>query len=105
MATQQSDTPIDPDPLWTLPWAPEGPAAYPRANVPEMQACLAEGRASYDPQKRHEAYKRCGTIWYDTAWWGVIWLQPWSYVFSKRLKGAPTMFRSNWREESLWLEG
>ena len=70
-----------------------------------MLACLAEGRSSYDPQKRQETYKRCQTAMYETAWWGYVWLQPWNYVFSNRLKGVPPMFASYWREDQFWLEG
>ena len=33
-----------------------GPAAYVRANEPEIQACLDEGRATYDPAKRQQTY-------------------------------------------------
>ena len=103
MATQRTNTALDPD-LLSLYWAPEGAAAYIRTKEPDVLACLAEGRGSYDPQKRQETYKRCQALTHETAWWGYIWLQPWNYVLSKRLKGVPPMFASFWREEQFWLE-
>jgi len=104
MATQRTGTAVDPDPLFTLAWAAEGPAAYVRADVPEIQACIAQGRASYDVASRQQAYQRCQTLMYDAAWWGYLWLQPWNYVLNKRVRGAQPMWLSNnWREEVLWL--
>lgn len=104
MATQRTGTALDPD-LLALYWAAEGPAAYIRANEPAVAACLQEGRTSYDPRQRHETYKRCQAVMHDTAWWGYVWLQPWNYVFSTRLKGMPPMYASYWREEQFWLDG
>ena len=104
MATQRTSSPVDPDTL-ALSWAKEGPAAYIRADVPQVEQCFAEGRSTYDQQQRHEIYKRCQTLWYETAWWGFIWLQPWNYLFSKRLKNVPPMYASTWREEVFWLDG
>jgi ABC-type transport system substrate-binding protein len=57
-----------------------------------------------DPQQRHETYKRCQAIQHDTAWWGFIWLQPWNWVYNKRVKNVPPMYSSFWREEQMWLE-
>jgi peptide/nickel transport system substrate-binding protein len=104
MGTQRTNAALDPDPLFTLSWLENGPAAYGRAHVPEIQSCLDEGRASYDPAQRQKTYVRCQTLMYDTAWWGYLWLQPWNYLFNKRVKNVPPMFASFWREEQMWLE-
>ncbi len=104
MATQRTSSPVDPDVL-SLSWAKEGPAAYIRADVPEVEQCFVEGRSTYDRQQRHEIYKRCQQLWYETAWWGFIWLQPWNYALSTRLKNVPPMYASTWREEVFWLGG
>jgi len=104
LATQRTGTSPDPDPLFTLAWAPDGPAAYVRADEPAIRSCLNDGRGSYDPAKRQQTYQRCQTLMYDAAWWGFLWLQPWNYVLTSRLHGAAPMWLSNnWREEVLWL--
>ena len=69
------------------------------------------GRATYDAQKRQQIYKDLQTQWYNTAWWGFIWLQPQNYIMSKRVKSTPAflspqsgVFLSFWHEEALWLD-
>jgi len=104
MATQRTGTSPDPDPLFTLAWAAQGPAAYVRADEPQIQQCITDGRSSYDAAKRQQIYQRCQTLMYDAAWWGFLWLQPWNYVLNKRVHGnAPMWLSNNWREEVLWL--
>lgn len=104
IGTQRTNAALDPDPLFTLSWLEHGPAAYSRAHVPEIQSCLDEGRASYDPAKRHATYVRCQTLMYETAWWGYLWLQPWNYLHNMRVKNVQPMFATYWREEQMWLE-
>ncbi len=104
MGTQRTNAALDPDPLFTLGWLENGPAAYSRAHVPEIQSCIDEGRASYDPAQRQKTYVRCQTMMYETAWWGYLWLQPWNYLFNKRVKNVRPMFATFWREEQMWLE-
>ncbi|MCC6177158.1 MAG: ABC transporter substrate-binding protein [Chloroflexi bacterium] len=103
MGTQRTSGAIDPDPLFTLSWAETGPAAYIRAKEPEIQAAIAEGRASYDEEKRQAIYVRCQKLMHESAWWGYIWLQPWNYVFSKKVQNVPPMYADYWREEQMWL--
>jgi peptide/nickel transport system substrate-binding protein len=104
LATQRAGTSVDPDPLFTLAWADEGPAAYVRADEPDIQACIVEGRSSYVPATRQQTYQRCQRLMFDAAWWGFLWLQPWNYVLNKRVRGnAPMWLSNNWREEVLWL--
>jgi peptide/nickel transport system substrate-binding protein len=104
MATQQTSTPVDPDTI-SLAWAPEGPAAYVRPNEPEIQQCLADGRTTYDLAKRQETYVKCQTLMYNTAWWGHMWIQPFNYLLSKRLKLTSPIYQEDWREQGMWLNG
>ncbi len=113
MGTQRTGTAVDPDQL-SLSWASTGPAAYIRATGPEIDEIHKQfdlGRATYDVQKRQEIYKNLQTLWYNTAWWGFIWLQPQNYILSKRVKSTPAflspqsgVFLSFWHEEALWLD-
>jgi ABC-type transport system substrate-binding protein len=106
MATQRTGTSADPDPLYTLAWAADGPAAYIRANEPEILKCLADGRSSYEAAKRQTTYLRCETLMHEASWWGYVWLQPWNYLINKKVQGVTQMWLSNnWREEVLWLAG
>ena len=102
MATQQTSTPLDPDTI-SQAWAPDGPAAYVRPNEPQIQECLAEGRTTYDVNKRQATYARCATLMYETAWWGHMWIQPYNYLTSKRLRISSPFFNEDWREWSMWL--
>jgi peptide/nickel transport system substrate-binding protein len=104
MATQRTNFEPDPDPPLTLTWASEGQAAYSRAVVPEMDKCLQEGREEYDTKKRHDIYKKCQKIMYDTAWWGFMWMQGWNYVYTKKLQGFHNAWASHWRLEHVWLD-
>ena len=49
--------------------------------------CLAEGRGTYDLERRHETYVRCQQIMYDSAYWGFVWRQHWNYLLGKRVRG------------------
>jgi ABC-type transport system substrate-binding protein len=113
MGTQRTGTAVDPDQL-SLSWASSGPAAYIRATGPEIEAIHKQfdmGRGTYDAAKRHEIYKDLQTQWFNTAWWGFLWLQPQNYILSKRVKSAPgflsaqsPVFLEFWHEELLWLD-
>ena len=102
MATQQTSTPLDPDVI-SLAWAPDGPAAYARPNEPAIQDCLKEARTTYDVQKRQATYVKCQTQMFDAAWWGHMWIQPYNYITSKKLKISSPFFQEDWREWSMWL--
>jgi peptide/nickel transport system substrate-binding protein len=102
MATQQTSTPLDPDTI-SQAWAPDGPAAYVRPNEPQVQACLEEGRTTYDVEKRQATYARCATLMYETAWWGHMWIQPYNYLTSKKLRISSPFFSEDWREWSMWF--
>jgi ABC-type transport system substrate-binding protein len=104
MATQQTSTPVDPDTI-SLAWAPDGPAAYVRPNEPEIQQCLADGRTTYDVQKRQETYVKCQTLMYNTSWWGHMWIQPFNYLLNKRLRTTNAIYQEDWREQYMWLNG
>lgn len=103
MATQQTNSSLDPDTSLTQGWAPDGPAAYVRPNEPQVQDCLKEGRTSYDVNKRQATYVKCATEMYNTAWWGHMWIQPYNYVTSKKLKISSPFYSEDWREWSMWL--
>ena len=113
MGTQRTGTAVDPDQL-SLSWASSGPAAYIRATGPEIDEIHKQfdlGRSTYDVQKRQQIYKDLQSLWYNTAWWGFLWLQPQNYILSKRVKGTPAfggdqspVFLSFWHEENLWLD-
>jgi ABC-type transport system substrate-binding protein len=102
MATQQTSTPLDPDTI-SQAWAPDGPAAYVRPNEPQIQECLAEGRTSYDVQKRQATYVKCTTQMYETAWWGHMWIQPYNYLTNKKLRISSPFYSEDWREWSIWV--
>ncbi len=113
MGTQRTGTAVDPDQL-SLSWASTGPAAYIRATGPEIDQIHKQfdlGRSTYDPQKRQQIYKDLQTQWFNTAWWGFLWLQPQNYILSKRVKSTPGFlsaqsgtFLGFWHEEALWLD-
>jgi ABC-type transport system substrate-binding protein len=113
MGTQRTGTAVDPDQL-SLSWASTGPAAYIRATGPEIDAIHTQfdlGRGTYDVQQRQHIYKDLQTQWFNTAWWGFLWLQPQNYILSKRVKSTPgflsaqsPVFLGFWHEESLWLD-
>jgi peptide/nickel transport system substrate-binding protein len=105
MASQQTDSSLDPDTSLTQGWAPDGPAAYVRPNEPQIQELLKEGRSTYDVAKRQATYVKCATAMFETAWWGHMWIQPNNYVTAKRLKISSPYFRDDWREWSMWLNG
>jgi ABC-type transport system substrate-binding protein len=105
---------VDPDQL-SLSWASTGPAAYIRATGPEIDEIHKQfdlGRSTYDVQKRQQIYKDLQTLWYNTDWWGFLWLQPQNYILSKRVQSSPAFlsaqsptFLSFWHEELIWLNG
>ena len=105
MGTQRPNAALDPDPLFTLGWLENGPAAYGRAaragdpGLPRRGARQLRLRPS-----GRQTYVRCQTMMYDTAWWGYLWFQPWNYLFNKRVKNVLPMFATFWREEQMWLE-
>ncbi|MGI9146557.1 MAG: ABC transporter substrate-binding protein [Chloroflexota bacterium] len=113
MGTQRTGTAVDPDQL-SLSWASAGPAAYIRANGPEIDSIHTQfdlGRSTYEAQKRQQIYKDLQTQWFNSAWWGFLWLQPQNYVLSKRVKSTPGFlspqsptFLDLWHEELLWLD-
>ncbi len=113
MGTQRTGTAVDPDQL-SLSWASTGPAAYIRATGPEIEAIHSQfdlGRRTYDVQKRQQIYKDLQTQWFNTAWWGFLWLQPQNYILSKRVKSTPAFLSGQspvnlnfWHEELLWLD-
>jgi ABC-type transport system substrate-binding protein len=113
MGTQRSGTAVDPDQL-SLSWASTGPAAYIRATGSEIDQIHKQfdlGRGTYDVQKRQQIYRDLQTLWFNSAWWGFLWLQPWNYILSKRVKSASgflspqsPVFQEFWHEELLWLE-
>ena len=102
MATQQTSTPLDPDVI-SLAWAPDGPAAYARPSEPAIQDCLKEARTTYDMPKRQATYVKCQTQMFEAAWWGHMWIQPYNYITSKKLKISSPFFQEDWREWSMWF--
>jgi peptide/nickel transport system substrate-binding protein len=104
MATQRTDSRVDADQL-TLPWLPEGPAAYIRTEAPGVNQCLAEGRSTIDPAKRQEIYKRCQIAMHESAYWGHMWLLKWNYLANKRVNYTMPMFQDMWMEEGIFLTG
>ena len=79
-------------PVYFVAYASTGPAAYIRATGPEIDEIHKQfdlGRATYDLQKRQQIYKNLQSLWYNTAWWGFLWLQPQNYIMSKRVKSTP----------------
>jgi ABC-type transport system substrate-binding protein len=102
MATQLTGNPVDPDTI-SLVWAPEGPAAYTRANEPAVLQCLAEGRGTTDPTARQPIYEKCQQLMYDTSWWGYIWLQPYNYLTNKTVGITSAPYQSDWHEVGIWL--
>ncbi|MDQ6673230.1 MAG: ABC transporter substrate-binding protein [Chloroflexota bacterium] len=113
MGTQRTGTAVDPDQL-SLSWASTGPAAYIRATGPEIDTIHNQfdlGRGTYDLQWRQQIYKDLQTQWFNTAWWGFLWLQPQNYILSKRVKSTPAFLSAQspvylnfWHEELLWLD-
>jgi peptide/nickel transport system substrate-binding protein len=65
-----------------------GAANYTCITRPEVDKCMEEGRSTYDPAKRHEIYKRCISILYETAHQSAGYTRAENYVFPKYLKGA-----------------
>ncbi len=80
-----------------------GSGNYSCANIPEIDKCMAEGRSTYEPEKRHEIYKRCITLMYENAIQTTGYTRPYNWVHAKYLMGI----RPQWTLPDLkeaWLD-
>ena len=41
---------------------------------------------------------------FDTAWWGFMWAEPYTYAWNKRLNNSVAMYESNFQEPTMWLD-
>lgn len=104
IATQRTNSPLDPDQLWTLTWAPEGVTAYIRADEPEIWEMIQAGRETYDTAERNAIYEELQTLMFEAAWWGQIWIQPNNYAHNARVKGVPILYSENIDVQYFWVE-
>jgi peptide/nickel transport system substrate-binding protein len=65
-----------------------GSANYACTNLPDLDKCMEEGRGIYEPEKRHEVYKRCIKILYEHAYQTTGYTRPANFVHPAYLKGA-----------------
>jgi peptide/nickel transport system substrate-binding protein len=100
-ATRRNILQPDPDRVMTQDWTV---SSLPGVEIAEIAQLAAEGRASFDPQKRHQVYVRAQKIMYDSAWWGYLWLMPRNYLLNKRVRNFPKdVWATFMRERELWL--
>jgi ABC-type transport system substrate-binding protein len=78
-------------------------ANWPLYANPEMDKCMDDGAAEYDPAKRHEIYKRCQKIMYDDAIWGVGYFMPANRAFHKSVKDVKLVWGRT-DPKGIWLD-
>jgi len=99
-ATRRNISQPDPDRVLSLDWT----GTYTGVEIPELNQLAAEGRASFDPPRRHQVYVRAQKIMYDSAWWGYLWMMPRNYLLNKRVRNfPPDIWATFMRERELWL--
>lgn len=100
LATRRNISQPDPDRVLTLDWT----GSYTDVEIPELNRVAAEGRASFDPQRRHQVYARAQKMMYESAWWGYLWMMPRNYVLNKHVRNFPQdVWATFMRERELWL--
>ncbi|MBI3979377.1 MAG: hypothetical protein HY331_14435 [Chloroflexi bacterium] len=70
---------------------------------PEMDACMKDGRSTYDTAKRNDIYKRCQNIAFNDAHVILTWNDPKNLGLQKYVRGL----RSNWAQwdaRYVWLD-
>ncbi len=92
----------DPD-QWSRMYTCDGGANFSNYCNKEMDACMEQGRKTYDPKERHEVYKRCQKILYEDALLFGVHNTPGSVVLRKEVMGLKV---SQWHPEvrELWLD-
>jgi peptide/nickel transport system substrate-binding protein len=83
---------------------PMGQGGYSGMNDPDVDKCLQDGRSTYDPKEQADIYKRCQTMLQEKAWVDVIWVQPWNWVTSNKVKGMLPSWGTNWELREVWLD-
>ncbi len=69
------------------------------------ETCLLEGRREYDPNKRHEIYKKCLTIVQEEAYMGSSFTMPGNVVYRKEVKGIEPQWGSPlFFPKGIWLD-
>jgi peptide/nickel transport system substrate-binding protein len=91
-ASQRTGLPADNAANWTLTWAPTGPAAYSRADEPEIWDKILESRAIMDLEERHNAYVELQTMMYEACWWGNFWILPLNWMLNRRVHNFPLVW-------------
>ncbi len=71
---------------------------------PEIDRCLEEGRSTYDAKERARVYRRCQRLAYEGAWYEAIWVQPWNWATSRKVRGMLPSWGSSWELREAWLE-
>lgn len=70
---------------------------------PDMDKCMAEGEASYDPAQREQTYKRCQQIFYEDAYLGGLHRINQYVTWRKEVKGIALKF--GWMDlHEAWLD-
>jgi peptide/nickel transport system substrate-binding protein len=70
---------------------------------PDMDKCMADGRATFDEAKRHEAYKTCMKVLYDKAVYQAVWFKPWNFATQKNVR-IPVWNWYSWEPRFVWLD-
>lgn len=78
-----------PDPDFYTRWLTcDGRANFANYCNPELDKCMLEGGAKYDPKERHEIYKKCINIINEDAFQASLFMMPLNIVHRKELKGV-----------------
>jgi peptide/nickel transport system substrate-binding protein len=107
MASQRGEMSPDNAPSWALRWEPgeEPPAAYSRAEEPEIWDKIQEARSEMDPDDRHEAYVELQTMMHEAAWWGTFWILPANWMLHRSVQGFPLLWSPiQGKAKYVWLE-
>ncbi len=81
-----------------------GAGNYTHINDAKMDQCIKDGDQTFDLKARHEIYKKCLTLDYETAYTGYSWVQIWNYVHNKTVKGFKPSWGQNWWIKEIWLD-
>jgi peptide/nickel transport system substrate-binding protein len=84
----------DTDLTMTAYLATKGTSAWVGLDNPAIDKLLEEGRSTYDPAKRVEAYNKVQTMVHDEAYVGFAWRRSGAWAFNKAVKGYGDPYQS-----------
>jgi ABC-type transport system substrate-binding protein len=100
--------PSSPDPFLNVSsfWRTIGSYNPAHFGDPEMDKCLEDSIATYDPTDRAARFKKCLTLDFEKfSYYSTVWVQVWNWVNRKELKGATPFYTTRiWNFREAWLD-